>query len=104
MADEPLAATTNHTVKPGETLFGIAKQNDVSREAILAANPEISDPNTIRVGQIIRIPAAGTSAANPGAGTPASPVASTNSSAAGADAAAVRSSLRTVSATPDMAL
>jgi len=86
MADEPLAATTNHTVKPGETLFGIAKQNNVSREAILAANPEISDPNTIRVGQIIRIPAAGTS--DPSAAEPATPVGSVNSPAAVAGAAA----------------
>jgi LysM repeat protein len=88
MADEPLAATTNHTVKPGETLFGIAKQNNVSREAILAANPEISDPNTIRVGQIIRIPTAGVSAANPSAAQPATPAGSAGSTTAVAGAAA----------------
>ncbi len=55
MPDEPLSATS-HTVKPGETLFGIAKQNNVTREALLAANPEISNPNLIQVGQVIRIP------------------------------------------------
>ena len=56
MPDELLATTTSHTVKPGETLFGIANQSHVSREAILAANPEISNPSLIQVGQIIRIP------------------------------------------------
>ena len=68
MAD---ANPISHTVKPGETLFGIAKANGISPEAILAANPDITDPNLIQVGQVIQLPssAADTSANQPPSGS-----------------------------------
>lgn len=91
MADEPLTAASSHTVKPGETLFGIAKQNQVSREAILAANPEISNPSLIQVGQVIRIPSVppDNSAGESGAAGSATTVGSANSAgAAGGGASA----------------
>jgi murein DD-endopeptidase MepM/ murein hydrolase activator NlpD len=50
------AKSHEHIVKSGETLDAIARQNNVSREALLAANPEIQDPNLIRVDQVIVIP------------------------------------------------
>jgi LysM repeat protein len=91
MADEPLAAATSHTVKPGETLLGIAKQNNVSREAILAANPEISNPSLIQVGQVIRIPV-GPPDTSPGKSSATGPATSESSldsaGAAGGGAAA----------------
>jgi hypothetical protein len=49
-----------HTVQPGETLFGIAKENGVSKEAMKAANPQILDINKILPGQIVFIPVEGT--------------------------------------------
>ena len=47
---------SEHFVKSGETMAGIAKSNDVTLDALLAANPEIQDPNRIQVGQVIVIP------------------------------------------------
>lgn len=46
---------TEHTVKPGETLLGIANRAEVSREAIIAANRLVA-PFTVRTGQILQIP------------------------------------------------
>lgn len=47
-----------HKVATGETLGGIAKANGLRTEDLLAVNPEITNPNSIKVGQIIVIPAA----------------------------------------------
>jgi len=48
-------AASAHTVRPGETLFGIALRYGVESDA-LAANNRLSDPNLIRVGQELAIP------------------------------------------------
>ena len=45
-----------YTVKPGDTLSKIAKNNGVSMTQLLQANPQISDPNKIRVGDVITLP------------------------------------------------
>lgn len=45
-----------YTVKQGDTLFLIAKRYGVPLNALIAANPQISDPNVIYPGQIICIP------------------------------------------------
>ena len=45
-----------YTVRPGDTLFGIAQQFQVTVNQILAANPQIKDPNIIFAGQVICIP------------------------------------------------
>lgn len=47
-----------HVVKEGETLSAIARKHGVSLEEILRANPDIRDPDVIRPGMKIRIPAA----------------------------------------------
>jgi len=47
-----------HTVKSGESLGAIAKQHNVTVADILAANPDITNPNLIRLGQVIQIPTA----------------------------------------------
>lgn len=45
-----------YTVQPGDTLGLIALDFDTTVEAIIAANPEITDPGDIDIGQVIIIP------------------------------------------------
>jgi len=45
-----------YTVKPGDTLAKIAKTNGISVPQLLQANPQISDPNRIKVGDVITLP------------------------------------------------
>ncbi len=53
---EPTASPRTYTIKRGDTLARIARRNDLTVADILAANPDITDPNDIFVGQIIIIP------------------------------------------------
>ncbi len=46
-------------VKSGNTLSQIAKDKGITLKALLAANPDITNPNKIKVGQMIKIPAKG---------------------------------------------
>jgi len=46
----------NYTVKPGDTLFFIARRHGTTVNRILELNPQITNPNLIRPGQIIRLP------------------------------------------------
>ena len=69
-------AVKDYTVKAGDTLSAIAKANGTTVEALLKANPQIKDPNLIKVGQIIKIPtpaqsAAAAAAEKPSTGTTA---------------------------------
>jgi len=43
-------------VKKGDTLFEIAKKYGVDLDALIAANPQIADPNVIDVGMKVKIP------------------------------------------------
>lgn len=45
-----------YTVRPGDRLSTIAGRFGITTEAILAANPEITDANAIFSGQVIRLP------------------------------------------------
>lgn len=45
-----------HWVKKGDTLSSISRQYGVSQEALLGANPQITDPNRIYAGTALRIP------------------------------------------------
>ncbi|MFC4728142.1 glycoside hydrolase family protein [Coralloluteibacterium thermophilus] len=58
----PPPGGSTYTVRPGDTLSGIAAAHGVTLQALLAANPEIANPDLIQVGQVIRIPAPGASA------------------------------------------
>lgn len=49
---------TKHTVKPGETLYGLGKTYNVSVAAIMEANPGVSE-NNFRAGATIKIPREG---------------------------------------------
>ena len=43
-------------VKRGDTLWAIARQFGVTLEALQQANPEVTDPTKLRVGQTLVIP------------------------------------------------
>lgn len=45
-----------YRVQAGDTLFGIARRFGVSFEALLAANPQLENPNTLPIGEPICIP------------------------------------------------
>jgi morphogenetic protein associated with SpoVID len=45
-----------HIVKKGETLFNIAQKYNVELDTLIAANPQIADPNVIDVGMKVKIP------------------------------------------------
>ncbi len=46
-----------YTVEAGDVLSGIAARNDISLKSLLAANPQITDRDMIREGQLLNIPA-----------------------------------------------
>ena len=52
----PQQSEQYHSVKSGETLYSISRVYGVSIEAILAANPDLSDITSIPVGIILKIP------------------------------------------------
>ena len=52
----PPMNTARFYVSVSETLLSISRRTGVSLQAILAANPQIVDPDRIFVGQIINVP------------------------------------------------
>ena len=56
-APAPAATAGTYTVKAGDTLGGIAARHHSSSAAIASAN-HITNPNALKVGQVLRIPAA----------------------------------------------
>ena len=51
-----------HVVERGDTLWQIAREAGVTLQDLLAANPQVRNPDLIHVGDRIRIPAAGATA------------------------------------------
>ena len=45
-----------YTVKPGDTLSKIAVRNGLTLAQLLQANPQVKDPNRIKVGDVINLP------------------------------------------------
>jgi murein DD-endopeptidase MepM/ murein hydrolase activator NlpD len=45
-----------YTIRPGDTLSKIAKLNGCSMDQLLKCNPQISDPNKIKVGDVLTLP------------------------------------------------
>ena len=52
----PSSVSGVHTVVPGDSLSAIARANDVTVGDLIAANPQISNPNVIFTGDQINIP------------------------------------------------
>jgi len=55
----------NYTIKPGDTLSGIAAKYGTTVSALTAANPSITNPNVIYAGNTIKIPTTTTSTYTP---------------------------------------
>ena len=49
-------ASVVYTVRKGDTLWGIAKRYDVTLASLIAANPQIKNPNLIYPGDGVNIP------------------------------------------------
>jgi hypothetical protein len=71
-------ATSIYTAQSGDTLSGIAANNGVSLSQLEAANPQISDPNLIYVGESINL--SGGSASAPAESSPSPSSVSTDTS------------------------
>ena len=54
-ATDSLIETAPYTVRPGDTLLGIAARHGATRDRVMALNG-LSDPDHIRVGQVLRVP------------------------------------------------
>lgn len=69
----PTAAPTPpvYVVRSGDTLSGIAKRFDVTLEELIAANPQITDPDKLAIGDVIAIPTPGPSPGASPVGSPA---------------------------------
>jgi LysM repeat protein len=64
LAAGPALAST-HTVQGGDTLSGIAAQSGVSLAQVEAANPQITNPDVITVGDLVNVPGGSSGAASP---------------------------------------
>jgi len=53
---EVMAEFERHMVKTGDTLFGIAKKHGTTIGNILALNPQITNPNDIKIGMVLTVP------------------------------------------------
>lgn len=76
------SSDASHRVRSGETLSRIAKENGLSLSSLLAANPQIKDPDRIRVGQEILIPTPTETAASRSTRPQARPFATTETNTA----------------------
>lgn len=54
--ESAVAETAIYVVRKGDTLWGIAKRCGVSLTALVAANPQIKNPNLIYPGDRVKIP------------------------------------------------
>jgi LysM repeat protein len=59
------AAGVEHTVGEGETLWGIAEEYGVTLDELIAANPGLSDPDALQVGDVVIVPVPPEPAAEP---------------------------------------
>ena len=48
--------TKPYVVKPGDTMYSIAKYFNVPLDMLIAANPQVTNPDLIYPGQVIMIP------------------------------------------------
>ena len=50
------AAGLSHTVAPGDTMWKLAVRYQVGTGEIIAANPQVQNPNLIYPGQVLTLP------------------------------------------------
>lgn len=55
-SDGDASGEETYTVRKGDTLWGIAKQYGVTLTALIAANPQIKNPNLIYPGNEVKLP------------------------------------------------
>ena len=54
-----------YKIQPGDTLSKIAKRNGISLAQLLKANPQITNPDKIQVGQVVNLPDTSTETTQP---------------------------------------
>ncbi len=67
----PVSAGLTYTIQPGDTLSVVARKTGFSLGQILNANPSLTNPNLIFVGQVINLPGSSASLPAPVAPAPA---------------------------------
>lgn len=67
----PASLAGVHTVRSGDTLWGLSKEYNVSVQALASANG-LSEKSTLQIGQKLTVPGSSTSASTPAASEPAS--------------------------------
>ncbi|MCL2677788.1 MAG: glycosyl hydrolase family 18 protein [Clostridiales bacterium] len=55
------ALAADYVVRPGDSLWLISQKYNITLQQLLAANPQIADPEKIYAGQVIAVPATGSS-------------------------------------------
>lgn len=48
-----------HVVQPGESLYGLSRRFGIPLQNLIAANPQLTSPSVLMVGQLLQIPAVG---------------------------------------------
>ena len=52
----PATGGTTYTVKKGDTLWAIAQHFKITLKALQDANPQLKDPNVLKIGEKLTIP------------------------------------------------
>ncbi len=52
----PATGGTTYTVKKGDTLWAIAQRYKITLKALQDANPQLKDPNVLKIGEKLVIP------------------------------------------------
>lgn len=50
--------SSTYKVKPGDSLWTIAKKNNISLAGLISANPQVKDPDTLHEGEVLNLPLA----------------------------------------------